>query len=436
MYQQNTFKSKMKSEAVYYIEPYYHEKLNRAIEKNFQSIEKSFEQKGLSFVYLPKLLNDKHFNKVLDYNRPYLQHSGKSDLQKLYQLIISQNSLHISGPSLVYLGDKPEELRLFELPADAEDSLLFELYRKTKESRSFEMPSMPAESRVCDLSSPGDITSKTKFNRIPPSSEGIISRELISTAAFNTFIEKIATISAVKHRDSGIRFRMGGLRERDKEIDRTTEAETGIGSYQESIRNEEQSFSYNEPAVAETSAYYPSAERVDSDFQKEAFVLPPELEQQIYELREAGHLLKLIEFLEILDKKTGKLSRLRISADYKIHLTDYQNKEVKMTPLPKALFLLFLNHPEGILFKQLADYREELREIYQTISLRENIDRVRKSILDMTDPLNNSINEKCSMIRAAFLKVISDKLAVHYYITGERGEVKRIMLDRELVVRD
>lgn len=386
----------MKSEAVYYIEPYYHEKLNRAIEKNFQSIEKSFEQKGLSFVYLPKLLNDKHFNEVLDYNRPYLQHSGKSDLQKIYQLIISQYHLDIFGPALVYLSDEPEETQLFELASGPGEDLLF--YR-----------TLPGENSHSDLVS--------------------------TTAAFNTFIDVFATKSAEKYPEE-IRFRKSGLRERDKEIDRTTEAETGIGSYHESIRNEEQSFSYNEPAVAETSAYYPSAERVDSDFQKEAFVLPPELEQQIYELREAGHLLKLIEFLEILDKKTGKLSRLRISADYKIHLTDYQNKEVKMTPLPKALFLLFLNHPEGILFKQLADYREELREIYQTISLRENIDRVRKSILDMTDPLNNSINEKCSMIRAAFLKVISDKLAVHYYITGERGEVKRIMLDRELVVRD
>ena len=30
----------------------------------------------------------------------------------------------------------------------------------------------------------------------------------------------------------------------------------------------------------------------------------------------------------------------------------------------KAVYLLFLNHPEGILFKHLPDYREELTEIY------------------------------------------------------------------------
>ncbi|MDD3431197.1 MAG: hypothetical protein PHF38_04135 [Bacteroidales bacterium] len=389
----------MKSEAVYYIEPYYHEKYNPGIEKNFQSIEDFFEQKGLSFVYLPKLMIDKHFNEVLEYNRPYLKNSSKCDLPKLYQLIISQYQLKVSGPALLYLSDEPGELQLFELPSDAKDSLLFDLYPKTKESRSFEIPSMLTESRVFDLSFPEDFISKTNFNRIPPSSEENISGELISTTAFYTFIEEISAKSAEKHRDSGIRFKKGGH------------------------------------LVTESAAHYTSAEKVDADFQREAFVLPPELEQHIYKLREAGYLLDLIELLEKLNDKTRKLSRLRISADYKIYLTDYQNKEVKMTPLPKALFFLFVNHPEGILFKQLADYRKELMEIYQTISLRENMDKVRQSIVDMTDPLNNSINEKCSMIRNAFLKVISDGIATNYYITGERGEVKRIKLDRELVVR-
>jgi len=51
----------------------------------------------------------------------------------------------------------------------------------------------------------------------------------------------------------------------------------------------------------------------------------------------------------------------------------------------------------------------------------------------MTDPLNNSINEKCSRIRAAFLEVITDDLAKNYYVTGYRGKPKKIVLDRNLV---
>jgi hypothetical protein len=113
---------------------------------------------------------------------------------------------------------------------------------------------------------------------------------------------------------------------------------------------------------------------------------------------------------------------------------DYEMKEVKMSPLPKALYFLFLNHPEGILFKELTDYRTELMTIYKNISLRENPDEARESIKKMTDPFDNSVNEKCSRIRTAFLRVVAEDIAENYYITGYRGEEKKILLDRELVI--
>ena len=39
--------------------------------------------------------------------------------------------------------------------------------------------------------------------------------------------------------------------------------------------------------------------------------------------------------------------------------------EIKMEPLVKAVYLLFLKHPEGIVFKCLPDYRKELAELYK-----------------------------------------------------------------------
>ena len=108
-------------------------------------------------------------------------------------------------------------------------------------------------------------------------------------------------------------------------------------------------------------------------------------------------------------------------------------KEIVMSPLPKSLFILFLRHPEGVLFKQLSNYHDELLSIYRNITIRENIDQAIESIKAMTDPLNNSINEKCSRIRAAFLEVIVEDLAKNYYVTGKRGEPKKIILDRTLV---
>ena len=43
------------------------------------------------------------------------------------------------------------------------------------------------------------------------------------------------------------------------------------------------------------------------------------------------------------------------------------NMEIKMEPLVKSVYLLFLKHPEGIMFKCLPEYREELAQIYNRI---------------------------------------------------------------------
>ena len=179
---------------------------------------------------------------------------------------------------------------------------------------------------------------------------------------------------------------------------------------------------------------YSIEKTADDLFEEEAFKIPADLQKQIEQLSEAGYLSHLIKYLEILQQTTRKLSRLKITADYKIYLMDYEMREVEMSPLPKALYFLFLNHPEGISFKELPDYRAELMTIYKNISLRENPDKARRSIKKLTDPLDNSVHEKCSRIRASFLTVIAEDIAENYYITGDRGEAKKILLDRELVI--
>lgn len=128
-----------------------------------------------------------------------------------------------------------------------------------------------------------------------------------------------------------------------------------------------------------------------------------------------------------------KYSRLTITKDGAVMLSDY-NKEVKLEPLAKAVYLLYLKHPEGIAFKELPDYREELAELYAKIKPLGLTDRVQKSIEDVTNPLLNSINEKCSRIKAAILAEVDASLAEQYYITGKGGEQKRITLPRRLVV--
>ena len=135
-----------------------------------------------------------------------------------------------------------------------------------------------------------------------------------------------------------------------------------------------------------------------------------------------------------LFKTKAQLSRLIITKDYRILLPDYNNIEVKMEPLVKAVYLLFLKHPEGILFKGLTDYREEMLDIYKKLKPMGLNKRTIQSIEDVTNPLLNSINEKCARIRSAFVKEFDESLAKNYFVTGERGETKKIALPRDLVI--
>ena len=105
-----------------------------------------------------------------------------------------------------------------------------------------------------------------------------------------------------------------------------------------------------------------------------------------------------------------------------------------MEPLVKAVYLLYLKHPEGIAFKHLPDYRQEIIDIYNDLRPLGLNSRSLQSIEDVTNPLMNSINEKCSRIRAVFLAEVDASLADQYYIVGKSGEQKRITLPRDLVI--
>lgn len=139
--------------------------------------------------------------------------------------------------------------------------------------------------------------------------------------------------------------------------------------------------------------------------------------------------------LQRLFKPTQELSRIHVRYG-RIFLPDYNNMEIKMHPLSKAIYLLYLRHPEGIMFSYLPDYRRELLHLYGLISGRDSLEDIRRSIDDVTDPTRNSINEKCSRIKQAFLREFDDSIAHNYYITGERGEAKKILLPREMVTWD
>ena len=159
--------------------------------------------------------------------------------------------------------------------------------------------------------------------------------------------------------------------------------------------------------------------------------LMEEVRERIAKLRQRG----IAEYLlEQLIHPDNRLSRMVITKDCRILLPDYNDMEIKMEPLVKAVYLLFLRHPEGITFKRLPDYRDELTEIYSRLRPSGLTEKALKSIEDVTNPMLNSINEKCARIRGAFVGQFDDYMAKSYYVDGTRGEAKTIAIDRSMVV--
>ena len=186
---------------------------------------------------------------------------------------------------------------------------------------------------------------------------------------------------------------------------------------------------------------------------------PEEIAEQVRQLAEqlqmAGRkdlLLKaigapLLEELRI-EAARAKLSRLLITKDYRFFLMDYDQKEVELQPVHKAVYLLFLAHPEGIEFKRLGDYREELTRYYMATSKLMDKEKIIEGVDHLVNPLDNAINEKCSRIKKVFLDMMDEYSASYYIISGHTQKhvagssriwyerLKVITLPRELVINE
>ena len=155
----------------------------------------------------------------------------------------------------------------------------------------------------------------------------------------------------------------------------------------------------------------------------------------------------LLEELRIEAAK-GKLSRLLITKDYRFILVDYNYKEVELQPVHKAVYLLFLAHSEGIEFKYLPDYREELTRYYMATAKMLDKEKIIEGVNHLVNPLDNAINEKCSRIKKVFLDLMDEYTASYYFISSHTQRqvagssriwfqrLKVITLPRELVLSE
>ena len=160
-------------------------------------------------------------------------------------------------------------------------------------------------------------------------------------------------------------------------------------------------------------------------------ILLDEVKEKVRKLKAYG-----VDEIEIVSAMNEEelFPQLVVTEDFNIVLGDETYIEVKMEPLVKAVYLLFLLHPEGIVLKFLPDYKAELKTLYLLLKPNGLTNRVMQSLDDVTNPTLNSINEKCARIRKVFTELLPKRVARYYSITGKRGEAKKIELIRSNVV--
>ncbi len=126
------------------------------------------------------------------------------------------------------------------------------------------------------------------------------------------------------------------------------------------------------------------------------------------------------------------LSNLMVDVKYKITLPLY-DVEIKLEPLLKLVYCLFLNHLKGIALKEISNHTNELRSIYQSISPNTEKDIINKRIDELLNITNDSLHQKISKINKIFKDELGDNIALPYQILGSAGQPYKINLEVDLI---
>ncbi len=161
-------------------------------------------------------------------------------------------------------------------------------------------------------------------------------------------------------------------------------------------------------------------ENVDEDILHQAFM--------IFE----GVRNELIYKKRLNPKSKVKQYPVSVTKDDKIMIYDL-NKEIRLTPLYKALYLFYLSRTEGVLFKDLVDHQSEILSIYKRLSISDDLSEIEERIKILVNPLENSFNIAKSKINKSIADLLGEPLSKFYKIDGNRGKPFKINISRSLV---
>lgn len=373
---------------VFYIENEYDLGINNILRSNYYDLKSKFADIGLDFIYLPYMMNKQQIEAKVRYYAPYLSSEYIATEVKsnvLAQYISDDEVRKNLKPSLIFGGEHD-----IHSQETAFLQIALEDYNITN-SEIFD------EILLVINSSHGVCCSKYSYENNMPlcCANNVMAQDIYDNE------ESIHCRRSARPKPQilrNIKERLNCLFNCDQDYD--------------------SEISTNSEQVDEDNSLINTSKVLN------------ELQIAVQKLRLEG--VSLMAIHEFIDRQEP-LSRMVITPDYRIFLPDYNDMEIEMGALPKAIYFLFLRYPNGIIYKHMQDYYKELLNIYK--QLRPNTDeaRLNLTITKVVNPFGNALNENLARIRKAFVEKFDEHLANNYIITGERGSQYLIPLDRELI---
>jgi hypothetical protein len=118
----------------------------------------------------------------------------------------------------------------------------------------------------------------------------------------------------------------------------------------------------------------------------------------------------------------------------KIIFVDTGNYELKLTPLEKTVYHLFMDNEQGIRANDLYSYKKQIKELYSLFYKGNNLAQFENSINALCDYFNGSMQEKISKINAKLESALGESLSRPYKIEKDpRDDRYKISLNRNFV---
>ena len=409
---------------VIYVENHFDEKVNSFIKDNYDKLVEEFRKNNLEFVYLPMYFNASEQKEKMQYYAPYLTSQTSDHALNSYLLdfmLRPENRVTIS-PSLLFC------------PKQRRDEWVF---------RAFNIDDM-----VEDNTTISDIVLKVKdVSAIVFSPVGVVEFHRVSTHKVEKpTSEEVSEPdapyasgpNAVEDASEKTRFRKVIHKENEDllfrsadEADCMDDSRTLFRVVKDSEKIEEnkhrKEFYDAIPQIVEAEKM--SENELDADTALEICEILFNLQTTVKTLRFKGIALGAIH--KFIDKQEP-LSPLVITDDLRLMLPLY-NIEIELSAQMKALYFLFLNHPEGIILQHLEDYHSELMNYYRQTNNGVRTPKMEESMKKLEMYGNNQLHVIITRIREAFCSKFDERLACNYFISGKKGEPYRIPLDPQLV---